>query len=595
MEKFKFLKTFSLLNSAFSGYKPQILLMTALSFASGILEGVGINALVPLLSFVEKNHAAAADNVSLAIEKFFNYFHLSFDIKSLLIFIILLFLAKSIILFASQYITAKVMVDFENKTREGLLKLTFPAKWPFLSTQKVGHLDQMLTTDVPHSSAILFRISDTILEIVNLLVYGLIVINISFSIMVFAAVIGIAVFVIFRIIFSKTRLVSGQIVQENKNLAHYANENIIGMKVIKSMHIGDAVLRRGVGIFENMKNLNLRLAFLKNITMGMLQLVGVFSVLGLFAFLYKTTAFSLASFAVVVYALNKIFNNIQLAQINLQIVGIETPYLVSIMNYKKLAAENKEQDNGEAPFVFNNQLVFKDVNFDYGADQPTLSKISFSIKKGEILGLIGPSGAGKTTIADLLLRFLELKEGAILLDGKNISEISLQQWKNNVGYVAQEVFLLNDTIQNNIKFYDNSISDDDVVAAAKMANIYDFIQSQPEKFLAQVGERGLALSGGQRQRIALARVLARRPKILILDEATSLLDNESEFLIQKSIEGLRGNVTVVIIAHRLSTVMIADKLICLDKGRVVEEGCPRELLNDKNSYFFKTYNNVRQA
>src|SRR3989344_3230227 len=149
---------------------------------------------------------------------------------------------------------------------------------------------------------------------------------------------------------------------------------------------------------------------------------------------------------------------------------------------------------------------------------------------------------------------------------------------------------MNDTIFNNIQFYDNSITKDAVVEAAKIANIYDFIQKNKDGFGAQVGERGLAISGGQRQRIALARVLARKPDVLVLDEATSALDNESESMIQKSIERLRGNITLIVIAHRLQTIMNSDKLVLLENGRAVEMGAPQELLKNKDSHFSKLYN-----
>ena len=219
-----------------------------------------------------------------------------------------------------------------------------------------------------------------------------------------------------------------------------------------------------------------------------------------------------------------------------------------------------------------------------------LSNVSFSIKKGEMIGLIGPSGAGKTTLVDILLRLLKPQEGVILLDGKDIAGIAMREWRTNVGYVSQDIFLANDTIENNIKFYDESISRDEIISAVKMAHIYDFIESQPDGFKTVVGERGIRLSGGQRQRIVLARALTRKPQILILDEATSALDNESEVLIQKSIEKLKSKITVIAIAHRLSTVTASDKLFVLDNGKIIEEGNPSELLKNKESYFYKTYN-----
>ena len=219
-----------------------------------------------------------------------------------------------------------------------------------------------------------------------------------------------------------------------------------------------------------------------------------------------------------------------------------------------------------------------------------LTYINFSIKMGYLVGLIGPSGVGKTTITDLILRLLIPISGRILLDGKDIRKINIEEWKKNIGYVSQDIFLTNDTINSNIKFYDNSITDDDVKEAAKMANIYNFIQSCPDEFFTVVGERGILLSAGQRQRIIIARVLARKPKILLLDEATSALDNESEAKIQQVIKNLKGKITVLVIAHRLSTVVNSDKLIVLEKGKVIEHGNPQELLRDKDSYFFKVYN-----
>jgi len=219
-----------------------------------------------------------------------------------------------------------------------------------------------------------------------------------------------------------------------------------------------------------------------------------------------------------------------------------------------------------------------------------LNGVNFFIARGEMIGLIGPSGAGKTTIVDLILRLLDPTSGKILLDGKNINNIKTGDWRKNIGYVSQDIFLKNDTIANNIRFYDKSITDEVMIMAAKMANIDDFIQSYPNKYETVIGERGLYISAGQRQRIVIARVLAKQPKILILDEATSSLDNESEKQIQQVIENLKNKVTVFLIAHRLSTVTNCTKLLVLQGGKIIEEGTPQNLLADKESYFYKVNN-----
>ena len=211
----------------------------------------------------------------------------------------------------------------------------------------------------------------------------------------------------------------------------------------------------------------------------------------------------------------------------------------------------------------------RDVAFSYGKARTTLSGINIRINKGEMIGIIGPSGAGKTTLIDLILRLFSPTSGVIELDGQAISDISLAEWRKNVGYVSQEIFLKNATVFENIRFYDESISKEKVIEGARLANATQFISDLPNGFETMVGERGVYLSAGQRQRIALARILARSPELLILDEATAALDNESEKMIKQAIENLHGKVTVIIIAHRLTTILDADRIIAIDDGKIV--------------------------
>lgn len=583
------LNLFSVFRRAFGGYKWRIVFMAVLSFVSGTLEGVGVTAIIPLFSFIGGG-GEASDSISRVIAEVFRYFNLPYTARWLLFFMVALFLAKAVFLLLSQQLTATVMADFEKRARKRLFSLTFAARWQFLSAQKVGHLDQMLTTEVSNSASILYYLSSSMLVAANLVIYTVLVFNLSATIALFAFFSAVVIFFAFLPLLRITKIIASQMVRQNKQLAHYANEHVIGAKIVKSMSLEAPVLQKGEDTLAAMRGLYLRSSFLRNVTSALLQLSGVFFVVGLFAFLYKTSAFHFASFAVVVYSLNKVITNVQYAQNNAHVISAQIPYLQSILRYEDEATRNQEEDAGSASFQFEREIALKDVDFEYREGEPALSRVSLSIKKGEMVGLVGPSGAGKTTIVDLLLRLIEPGAGAILLDGRNISEISLRAWRTHIGYMSQDIFLLNDTIENNIRFYSSSISRDDVIRAAKMAHIYDFAQSQPQGFATEVGERGLALSVGQRQRIALARVLARRPVLLILDEATSALDNESEALIQKSMEALRAEVTIVVIAHRLSTVMNSDRLFILGDGRVVEEGSPAELLKDKDSHFFKAYN-----
>ncbi|MDP3935323.1 MAG: ABC transporter ATP-binding protein [Candidatus Giovannonibacteria bacterium] len=581
----------NLFKKAFGEYKSEIILLAVLSFFSGFLESIGINAVIPLFSFLSKDQAAGADFISRAIENFFLYAHLEYTMASLLVFIISLFIIKAAALFWANYVAARTTAAFETKTRNELFSATLKADWPYLSEQKVGYLDQTLTNDVDQSSKLLSYISYSIIVFANLITYGFLIVNISWVVALFTLVFGGAVLLALKPLFNKNTAVSEAIGKLYKELAHYVNENVLGMKTVKAAFVEENVLKRSNKYFEEIKSLNLRVTALRNATTVLIQPVGLIFVIAVFAFFYKMTVFNFASFAVIVYAINKIFAFIQQAQSNLHTIHAQVPYLLSVLKYKNEAKKHEEYDLGTAGFHFQNKLEFKNVDFSYKhREQGVLKNVSFSVKKGEMVGLIGPSGAGKTTVVDLILRLYLPQKGAILLDEKEISDIRMENWRKNIGYVSQEIFLLNDTIENNIKFYSGAVTEKDIIEAARMANIDDFINSLPEKFATVVGERGILLSGGQRQRIILARVLARRPQVLILDEATSALDNESEILIQEAIDGLKGKVTVLAIAHRLSTVKASDKLIVLDDGKIIEEDSPEELLKNKDSYFFKVYN-----
>ena len=234
---------------------------------------------------------------------------------------------------------------------------------------------------------------------------------------------------------------------------------------------------------------------------------------------------------------------------------------------------------------FENHIAFKDVSFHYDeSSQEVLKNVDFSIKSGQILALVGPSGAGKSTLVDLIPRFYDVTSGAINIDGKNIKDVKLDSLRSLMGIVTQETFLFDDSVKANIAYGLDSVSDDVIKKAAIAANADEFIEELPEGYDTIIGERGVKLSGGQRQRIAIARAIVKNPPILILDEATSSLDTESEKIVQDAIETLMHNRTVVVIAHRLSTVHNADKIIVLDKGLIVDTGTHQELINKDGIY-----------
>ncbi len=243
------------------------------------------------------------------------------------------------------------------------------------------------------------------------------------------------------------------------------------------------------------------------------------------------------------------------------------------------------------PFTdFKDSIVFKDVSFHYEPNHKYILKnINFRVLKGEIVALVGPSGAGKTTLVDLIPRFYDVTEGAIYINGIDLRDYNIKSLRDHIGIVTQEPILFNDTIRNNISYGFENSSFEDVVNAARAANAHDFITELPYGYDTVIGERGLKLSGGQRQRISIARALLKNPPIMILDEATSALDSESEILVQKAIEKLMENRTTIVIAHRLSTVRNADKVIVLDEGQIVQIGTHSELIQNTAGLYYRLY------
>ena len=245
----------------------------------------------------------------------------------------------------------------------------------------------------------------------------------------------------------------------------------------------------------------------------------------------------------------------------------------------------KDTNNAVEIVDLKESLSFNQVSFSYGEkNDKVLNNINFKINKGEIIALVGPSGAGKSTLVDLIPRFYDTLDGSIKVDNKNIKELKISSLRSLMGIVTQETFLFDDSVKANIAYGLENISDNQIQEAAKAANADNFIKELPDGYNTIIGERGVSLSGGQKQRIAIARAIVKNPPILILDEATSSLDSESEKHVQSAIENLMNKRTVIVIAHRLSTVHNADKILVLEKGQIVQEGKHEDLVNNEGLY-----------
>ncbi len=230
------------------------------------------------------------------------------------------------------------------------------------------------------------------------------------------------------------------------------------------------------------------------------------------------------------------------------------------------------------------EIEFKNVSFSYNEGEKILDSISFKVPRGKIVAFVGPSGAGKSTLVNLIPRFFDVGDGAILFDGEDIRNATIKSLRAQIGIVTQDVFLFADTIRNNIAYGQTGAGNEKVESAARAAYAHDFILETPDGYDTSIGERGIKLSGGQRQRLSIARAIMKDPAILILDEATSALDTESEKMVQAALDNLMSGRTVFVVAHRLSTILHADTIVVIDKGRIIETGSHEELLSQKGMY-----------
>src|SRR3989344_1853496 len=574
---------------AYRPYKRQILVLTVLGFFGGILEGIGINAVIPLLTFVLGLHDPATDALSVAIQTFFEWIHVPFVPKFLLSFIVILFIGKAAVTLLLNYIQIGITTEYERATRSKLFSIVLRASWPYLLRQKLGNLEAALMIDTPAAMSLLSKLSFAIMLATSLLMYVVVSFSISPLVTLATLLLGGLIVITLRPLMDRVHSISSERAVTYRDTLHHITEHVGGLKTVKALGVEPSAIERGDRLFGTIRQLAMRVGILHAFSTQLVAPIGVIYIAGILALALKTPFISLAALPAILYLIYRIFTYVQQLQNNLQYMSELAPHLERVIAYEENANRSKERAKGEKPFAFERELLFKDVSFAYEGGSEVLHDISFTIPKGRMIGLVGPSGAGKTTTVDLILRLIEPTRGSITLDGVESSTIALAEWRANIGYVSRDFFLIHDTIRNNIRFYDETMSDGEVWKAAGLAHIDAFIERCPKGLDTMVGGGGIQLSAGERQRIVIARTLARKPKLLILDEATSALDNESEPHIKRVINELKGRVTVIAIAHRLSTIMDSDALVVLSDGRVVETGSPQRLLADPNSYFYKVY------
>jgi ABC-type multidrug transport system fused ATPase/permease subunit len=502
--------------NTFKKYRLHVIALVVFGFLSAILEGIGINATIPLLSFFVSGNSVPTDFISRTIYGLFGFLGIPFAFRYLLLFILSLFLLRAVALAIFGYLRGWITADFLTEESEKMLSLTFSAKWPFLLKQQIGTLQNTLVRDIQRASSFLETVSQIIQSFSGFAMYLLIAVNISPVTMVLTLASGTVLLFFVRPFLGRTRVASREMAQTEKTLSQYLTEHLLGMKVVKASGVERQALRRGSSIFHALRRIYIRLALTRSISGSVFQPFALVFIIILFSLTYHTPGFSIFSFAATLYLIQKIFTYLESGQNAFHAVGEYLPYAENVNRFKKLLEEHREVgERGVSDFTVRENIAFEHVSFSYSDTAHILHDVSFVVPRGEITALVGPSGSGKTTTADLLLRLFTPTKGEITVDGVAVTTIDTEAWRKHISYVPQDSFLFNDSIKENIRFYNQTFSQEDIVAAARQANIHDFIMTLPETYDTVIGDHGVLISGGQRQRIALARALVRRPQLLI--------------------------------------------------------------------------------
>lgn len=386
----------------------------------------------------------------------------------------------------------------------------------------------------------------------------------------------------------KMRHVSKNTQDKTGTWASFLTQALQGIRLIKSYNMEKKEIDYGVSYIDQLLSLSLRSGRIKSLSSPIMETIGggaIVIVIGYGGFQViegHNTAGAFFSFITALIMMYEPAKRLAKLHANLQEGLAATAQIFDIIDVKPTI---KSPINAQPLDIKNTTITFENVGFAYDKEHPVVKNISINIAPGEKVALIGPSGAGKTTLFNLMLRFFDTAHGKILIDGQDIRQVTLPSLRKMIGFVSQEIVLFNMTIRENILFGKPDASEEDVIIAAKNAAAHTFIKSLPHGYDTIVGESGLKLSGGQRQRISLARAFLKNAPILLLDEATSALDTKSEKVIQASLDKLMIGKTCLIIAHRLSTIQNVDKIYVMSNGEIIENGTHEALLKNKSLYY----------
>ena len=561
-----------------------LLLLTA----SGALEALIIMLLAPIFSQVSPSAAGFGEDKFSFLGPMFGLEGNS--LARIALFLVLISFLKGIFLYFAEYWMGQTGQSVVAALRKRLSQHLLDQSLSFYTLNPTGKLMARVITDTERLQETVSKtFTDFSRQVVLLLLFLGLVFYIDWILALLSFLIAPVVLMITFSLGRKIRKVSGWSQENLSELSHALQETMVGQRIVKAFGMEDYERRRLERSCNEVMRVNLKAARITALSSPLVEFIGYVSFVPFLLYAHyqmNRGGFTLPVFLVFVAALFRLYEPVRkLSRMHLY---FQQAFASSARIFALLESKVEIQDSPGARELapIQREIEFQGVFFRYSRDDetPILRDLNLTILKGEIVALVGSSGAGKSSLASLIPRFYDIDAGQVTIDGIDIREVTLSSLRCQIAIVTQDTFLFNDTVKSNIAYGRKDCPMEEVIEAARAAFIHDFVLTLPEGYETVIGERGQRLSGGERQRVAIARAIMKNAPILILDEATSALDSESERFVQEALHNLMMHRTTLVIAHRLSTVRMADRIVVMEAGRIVEMGGHESLLQQSGVY-----------
>ncbi|NEO77290.1 ABC transporter ATP-binding protein [Moorena sp. SIO4G3] len=566
-------------------------LIITLGVFSSLAEGFSISLFIPLLESSGNIGSQVFQNsfVLNNIEQIVIDLPREARILVIAFCIFIILLLKNLIVYINKSLVSWLYLKINHRLRSSVFNQLLKVSYSFLETNQSGKLLNTLTEQTWRSCEALSHFFNLIINVCTISVFVILLLLISWQLTLLVAAGLVLISLSIKLVTGSVNDRGKQAVQANSAVACLMLEGFSGMKIIRAFGHESYEQKRFDVASNHLSNTLLKIQLFAKVVNPLSEVLSTILLLCILviALLHnQATLPTLLTFLFMLYRLQPQVKQLDSARVELAALTSAVEDVMYLLN----PSDKPYIHSGNTPFKgLRQEISFESVTFHYNpSEKPALKTISIAIPQGKTIALVGSSGAGKSTIIDLIYRFYDPTEGEIYVDGCPLQQLDLADWRSRIALVSQEIHMFSTTVGENIAYGRLDATEDEIRAAAKLAHAHEFITQLPEGYDTKVGDRGIRLSGGQRQRIALARAIVRDPEILILDEATNALDSVSENLIQEALSNLSQNRTVIVIAHRLSTIEQADQILVLKQGQVIEQGKFKDLLK-LNGFFTELY------